>query len=181
MGRTQNIRHSRIIVRNPGMSRDYSRYSPPTINDTQTSNQRAAPRLRSGTTSSGQQSSGLPGEIVNLADLPDGAPIRSGVIITEPMGYMDFLNIWKDAAVVVTDSGGLQEETTALKVPCITIRENTERPVTAEVGSNEIVGRDEQKIKTLFYRALEGKWKDCRIPDLWDGKAAERIAALLAR
>lgn len=97
------------------------------------------------------------------------------IITTQPLDYNDFLYLWKDSCLVLTDSGGLQEETTALKIPCITVRENTERPITAEVGSNEVVGTDSQKIIELSSFAIQGNWKDCRIPELWDGKASERI------
>lgn len=105
--------------------------------------------------------------------------ISSGIILSEPLGYNDFLYLWKDAAGVLTDSGGLQEETTALKVPCITMRTSTERPVTAEIGSNEVVGIDRERIISLAQRMLAGNWKESRIPDLWDGKASERIVEIL--
>jgi UDP-N-acetylglucosamine 2-epimerase (non-hydrolysing) len=106
--------------------------------------------------------------------------VKPGLYILEPLGYNDFLYLWKDAALVLTDSGGLQEETTALKIPCITVRENTERPITVTEGSNEIAGTDLEKIVDLGKKALCGKWKKSKIPDLWDGKAGERIAAVLA-
>jgi UDP-N-acetylglucosamine 2-epimerase (non-hydrolysing) len=105
--------------------------------------------------------------------------IQSGIIVTEPLGYDDFLYLWKDAAGVLTDSGGLQEETTALKIPCITMRTSTERPVTADVGSNEVVGIDGERIVALAEKMLVGAWKESRIPDLWDGKASERIVKVL--
>jgi UDP-N-acetylglucosamine 2-epimerase (non-hydrolysing) len=94
---------------------------------------------------------------------------------------MAFLNLWKDAAVVLTDSGGLQEETTALGVPCVTIRENTERPVTVEEGSNVLAGTNPDKIIEEARKVLSGKGKQGRRPALWDGKAAERIVAVLAK
>jgi UDP-N-acetylglucosamine 2-epimerase (non-hydrolysing) len=106
--------------------------------------------------------------------------IASGIILTEPFSYNDFLYLWKDSALVLTDSGGLQEETTALKIPCITMRENTERPITADVGSNEIAGTDPVKILQLGRKALSGTWKHSQIPDLWDGKASERIVGIIA-
>ena len=92
---------------------------------------------------------------------------------------MAFLNIWKDAAVVLTDSGGLQEETTALGVPCITIRENTERPVTVDEGTNVLAGTDPVRIEAEVRKVLRGEGKQGRRPHLWDGKAAERIVAVL--
>ena len=102
-------------------------------------------------------------------------PLKSGCFLIDPLNYNDFLYLWKDAACVLTDSGGLQEETTALKIPCITIRENTERPITAEIGSNVVVGTDKGKIIMCGEKALAGEWKNSHIPDLWDGKASGRI------
>lgn len=114
-------------------------------------------------------------EQFGLMHFLDTATIRT----TQPLDYNDFLYLWKDAALVLTDSGGLQEETTALKIPCITIRENTERPVTVEIGSNVVVGTDLQKIIDNAMMALGGKWKSCRVPELWDGLASERIVEKL--
>jgi UDP-N-acetylglucosamine 2-epimerase (non-hydrolysing) len=108
------------------------------------------------------------------------AKINRGIVLLEPLDYNDFLYLWKDAAAVLTDSGGLQEETTALQIPCITMRENTERPVTAEIGSNVIVGTDPNKIEKYGKNALSGIWKKSYVPDLWDGKASERVAEVLA-
>lgn len=111
----------------------------------------------------------------------NGSTRHSGFFITEPLGYDDFLYLWKDACLVLTDSGGMQEETTALKIPCITMRENTERPITAEVGSNVVVGTDEKKIIHLGEQAISGKWKKSAIPELWDGKASERIVEIIRK
>ncbi|HTJ54085.1 MAG TPA: UDP-N-acetylglucosamine 2-epimerase (non-hydrolyzing), partial [Nitrosospira sp.] len=102
------------------------------------------------------------------------------IILTGPQPYMSFLNLWKDAAVVLTDSGGLQEETTALGVPCVTIRENTERPITVEEGSNVLTGTDPARIIAEVRRILRGEGKRGRRPHLWDGRAAQRIVEALA-
>jgi UDP-N-acetylglucosamine 2-epimerase (non-hydrolysing) len=99
----------------------------------------------------------------------------------DPVGYLDFLALQKGGAVVLTDSGGVQEETTALHVPCITIRENTERPVTITEGTNELVGLDVDRILNLAHDAFAGKWRSGKTPELWDGKAAERIVAVLRK
>jgi len=99
--------------------------------------------------------------------------------LLDPTGYLDFLKLNSCAKVVLTDSGGIQEETTVLKVPCITLRENTERPITAEIGSNQIVGTDPEKILAAYRNATGGKWREPQIPPLWDGKAAERIVRIM--
>lgn len=103
------------------------------------------------------------------------------ITLVGPQAYMAFLNLWKDAALVLTDSGGLQEETTALGVPCITIRENTERPITVEQGSNVLVGTDPEKIISEVNKILIGKGKKGCRPKMWDGKAAERIVKVLVK
>lgn len=110
-----------------------------------------------------------------------GIDLGPNISLVGPQAYMSFLNVWKDAAVVLTDSGGLQEETTALGVPCITIRENTERPVTVEEGTNVLAGTDPARIVAEVRKVLCGQGKQGRRPHLWDGKAAERIVAILAR
>ena len=101
------------------------------------------------------------------------------VTLTRPLSYMEFLNLWKDATLVLTDSGGLQEETTALGIPCLTLRENTERPITADEGSNTIVGTDPELIEQETRRILAGRGKTGRIPELWDGNASYRIVTHL--
>jgi UDP-N-acetylglucosamine 2-epimerase (non-hydrolysing) len=109
-----------------------------------------------------------------------GIDLGPNITLAGPQAYMAFLNLWKDAAVVLTDSGGLQEETTALGVPCVTIRENTERPVTVDEGSNVLAGTDPAAIVLEARKILRGEGKQGRRPHLWDGKAAERIVAVLA-
>ncbi|MBL8489845.1 MAG: UDP-N-acetylglucosamine 2-epimerase (non-hydrolyzing) [Rhodocyclaceae bacterium] len=110
-----------------------------------------------------------------------GIDLGPGVTLIGPQPYMPFLYLWKDATMVLTDSGGLQEETTALGVPCITIRENTERPVTVEEGTNVLVGTDPAVIAAEAQKVLHGRGKEGRRPALWDGRAAERIVEILAK
>ncbi|MEN9628792.1 MAG: hypothetical protein RJA10_2019 [Pseudomonadota bacterium] len=109
----------------------------------------------------------------NLAGLID--PAR--MVLLPPQGYLEMLGLMAGAALVLTDSGGLQEETTALGVPCLTLRENTERPITVEQGTNTMVGRDRQAILSGVDDILAGRGKRGRVPEYWDGRAAERIAA----
>ena len=97
-----------------------------------------------------------------------------------PLGYNDFLCLTSQAKVIVTDSGGLQEESTALNVPCLTMRPNTERPITVTQGTSTLVGSDAAKLKLHLTEVIEGTYKKGSCPELWDGKAAERIAAILA-
>jgi UDP-N-acetylglucosamine 2-epimerase (non-hydrolysing) len=113
------------------------------------------------------------------ANLRDRAASARGLQLVDPLGYLDFLALVADAQFVLTDSGGIQEETTALGVPCLTLRENTERPVTVEVGTNTLVGTDPAQIVPQSIAVLEGRGKKGRIPELWDGRAAERIARIL--
>ena len=101
------------------------------------------------------------------------------MFILPPQGYLETLGLIKDATLVITDSGGIQEETTALGVPCLTMRENTERPITVEQGTNVLVGRDRTLIVQRANEILAGGGKRGRLPELWDGRASERIAAHL--
>jgi UDP-N-acetylglucosamine 2-epimerase (non-hydrolysing) len=99
----------------------------------------------------------------------------------EPLGYLEFLALQKNAAVVITDSGGIQEETTYLGTPCLTLRENTERPITVTMGTNLLIGRNWEMLREGFHAALSGSRKQTHCPPLWDGKASERIAEILSR
>lgn len=99
--------------------------------------------------------------------------------IVEPMGYLEFNYIVKNSLAVITDSGGITEETTVMGVPCITLRDNTERPETVNIGTNELIGADPQAIKPALNKLMQGKWKKGGIPELWDGKSAERIVKVL--
>ena len=99
--------------------------------------------------------------------------------IVSPMGYLEFNYMVKRALAVVTDSGGITEETTVMGVPCITLRDNTERPETCEIGTNELIGTNPNNIAPAFNTLLSGNWKKGGIPELWDGKAAERIVEIL--
>ena len=112
-----------------------------------------------------------------LGDLIDSERMA----LLPPQGYLEMLGLMRDATLVLTDSGGLQEETTALGVPCLTLRENTERPITVEQGTNTLVGRDANAIRVGVAEILRGEGKRGRVPELWDGCAADRIAADLWR
>jgi UDP-N-acetylglucosamine 2-epimerase (non-hydrolysing) len=103
----------------------------------------------------------------------------TGIRTMDPLGYLEFLNLESTATVVLTDSGGLQEETTILRVPCLTLRNNTERPVTIEHGTNIMVGPDKARILDAFQRIMNGDWKPAGPPEYWDGHAAERIVRCL--
>ena len=105
--------------------------------------------------------------------------IENSINLLDPLSYLDFLNLMANAKFVLTDSGGIQEETTILNIPCLTLRENTERPVTLKEGTNTIVGSNPEKIISKSMDILNGKKKIGRIPKLWDGKAAERIINIL--
>jgi UDP-N-acetylglucosamine 2-epimerase (non-hydrolysing) len=104
-----------------------------------------------------------------------------GLILTEPLGYLEFLRLTSEARLVLTDSGGIQEETTILQVPCLTMRENTERPITIEQGTNRLVGTDPKKILHAALETLDAPPRLLAPPDLWDGKASARILDVLER
>ena len=99
--------------------------------------------------------------------------------LLDPVGYIDFLKLLSSAKIVLTDSGGIQEETTILGVPCLTLRENTERPITVEIGSNCVVGTDTCRIIEAYKQVIDGDWSEPQLPPLWDGCASERIVRIL--
>ena len=101
--------------------------------------------------------------------------------MVEPLGYIDFLHLQSKAALVLTDSGGIQEETTILGIPCLTLRENTERPITIDRGTNRLVGSDPKRIVVAARAILAAKRRRRGAIPLWDGRAAQRIAAVFAR
>jgi UDP-N-acetylglucosamine 2-epimerase (non-hydrolysing) len=105
--------------------------------------------------------------------------LNHNIIATKPLGYIDFIALIKNSAFVLTDSGGIQEETTFLGVPCITLRNSTERPVTVEIGTNVLSGEDITMAFKYVMEILNGSFKNGKIPELWDGKAGERIVKIL--
>ena len=113
---------------------------------------------------------------LHLAERVEG---MTALKLLDPIGYLDFLKLTSSARLVLTDSGGIQEETTILKVPCLTLRENTERPITAEVGSNIVVGTQTEAIVSAYHSIMDGSARQPGIPDLWDGQAARRIAKII--
>lgn len=114
-----------------------------------------------------------------IKDVAVNLPASDKLLLLEPKPYIDFLALQRRATAVITDSGGIQEETTYLGIPCITVRENTERPVTVSEGTNVLVGRDLERLRSELEKILDGKRKPHRIPALWDGKASERIAKII--
>jgi UDP-N-acetylglucosamine 2-epimerase (non-hydrolysing) len=109
----------------------------------------------------------------------DNKKASNGINLYSPLGYIDFLKLMDGSRLVLTDSGGIQEETTILRVPCLTLRENTERPVTVTEGTNSVVGTDKKKIIDESYDVLNGHFVKSGIPEYWDGKASERIVRVL--
>lgn len=116
-----------------------------------------------------------------IAELGLDAEVKkiSGLRLIEPLGYLDFLSLYSSARLVLTDSGGIQEETSVLGIPCLTLRENTERPITVTMGTNKIVGSDPEKIVAAAFLALEQTAKPTATIPLWDGHTADRIVAAL--
>jgi UDP-N-acetylglucosamine 2-epimerase (non-hydrolysing) len=113
-----------------------------------------------------------------LTGLPDRPP---GLLTVEPQPYLEFNHLVRHAKGVITDSGGVTEETTVLGIPCVTLRDTTERPETVTVGTNELIGTNPAALKPALDKLFAGQWKEGRIPELWDGRTGERIAAALDR
>jgi UDP-N-acetylglucosamine 2-epimerase (non-hydrolysing) len=109
----------------------------------------------------------------------NGTKLHPGIRPVEPMSYLPFLALVADSRMVLTDSGGIQEETTVLGVPCLTMRPNTERPITCEIGTNLLVGTDPERILREANRILDGHTRPSATPEKWDGHAAERIVNVL--
>lgn len=112
--------------------------------------------------------------------LLEGLKLAKGIHVTEPLGYMDFLCLNSQAKVLITDSGGLQEESTALGIPCLTLRSNTERPVTVSEGTSTLIGNDPELLESELAKIQEGNYKSGHCPKNWDGNAAKRIVEVLA-
>jgi UDP-N-acetylglucosamine 2-epimerase (non-hydrolysing) len=104
---------------------------------------------------------------------------QSSLLLTEPLAYLDFLHLYSNSRLVLTDSGGIQEETTALGIPCLTLRPNTERPITVNEGTNRVVGNEPRAITRAALEAFEQDALPSRVPELWDGHAAIRIVDAL--
>lgn len=113
--------------------------------------------------------------------LTDKLLAMKNLIITEPLGYFEFMSLILDSKGIITDSGGIQEESTYLRIPCLTIRDSTERPVTVEIGSNQLIPRNAKICEAKVEEILSGKIKESGIPPLWDGKAASRIKEVICK
>ena len=107
--------------------------------------------------------------------------LNPNILLTDPIGYIDFLALIKDAELVITDSGGIQEETTFLGIPCITVRDNTERPITVEIGTNILAGTNFKDVEKECFQILKGTRRKGEVPELWDGKTAERIVEIIGK
>ena len=112
-------------------------------------------------------------------NLEDRVSKMSNLIITDPLGYLEFLGLMLSAKLVLTDSGGMQTESTVLNIPCLTLRENTERPETIKYGTNTLVGNDTEFIIEESFKILDGKGKSGTYPDIWDGHTAERVVSII--
>ena len=106
-------------------------------------------------------------------------PAMANLRLVDPLPYLDFVQLMANTRCVLTDSGGIQEETTALSVPCLTLRENTERPITVNRGTNRVIGVEPHAIYSHWRRAADGQWPKDELPELWDGQAARRIVKIL--
>ncbi len=115
----------------------------------------------------------------NLSEFNILNTLSPNIILVDPIGYIDFINCIAKAQLILTDSGGIQEESTYLGVQCITLRESTERPITVEIGTNQLLGFDLEKAEKAAFSVLSGNVKKGEIPDLWDGHAAERITEII--
>jgi UDP-N-acetylglucosamine 2-epimerase (non-hydrolysing) len=114
----------------------------------------------------------------NIGALPDKP---AGLLLVEPQPYLEFNHLVRHAKGVITDSGGVTEETTVMDVPCVTLRDTTERPETVTMGTNELIGTDPASLKPALDKLFAGQWKKGRVPPLWDGRTGERIAEALDR
>ena len=106
-------------------------------------------------------------------------PLPTALHLVEPLGYLEFNYLVERSFVVITDSGGITEETTVMGIPCMTLRDNTERPETITIGTNELIGTDPKAIKPAMEKLFAGQWKKGSIPELWDGHTADRIVKIL--
>ena len=120
-------------------------------------------------------------KMMNRFKFKDNLYDIKNLILTDPLNYFDFMKLMKHAKLVMTDSGGIQEETTFMKIPCLTMRENTERPVTIDVGTNTLCRLDSDIILNSINKIIKGKYKKGRIPKYWDGKSAEKIVNILLK
>jgi UDP-N-acetylglucosamine 2-epimerase (non-hydrolysing) len=111
----------------------------------------------------------------------EGARVPGNILLVDPQPYLEFNFLVRHAKAVITDSGGITEETTVMGVPCMTLRNSTERPETVTIGTNELLGIDPAALKPALDRLFEGAWKRGAVPPLWDGKTSERIVAVLER
>jgi UDP-N-acetylglucosamine 2-epimerase (non-hydrolysing) len=108
-------------------------------------------------------------------------PTPANVTLIDPVGYIDFLALMRSASLTLTDSGGIQEETTALGIPCVTARTTTERPITVDLGTNVLVDPEPEPMLAAVHAILDGGGKQGSVPELWDGRASERIVDVLVR
>lgn len=120
-------------------------------------------------------------KMIDEYKLSERFKLNTNMVFCDPLGYLDFLCLLESAALAITDSGGIQEESTYLGIPCLTMRENTERPVTVSEGTNTLMGFDYKKTAVEAETVFQGKYKKGQIPELWDGKTAERIAEITCK